>query len=59
MDVKTIIIFNDNKQFEEEVKKAISMGYEIISSNISTNTISNGTGYMNTNIIYYALIIKK
>lgn len=59
MDVKTIVIFNDNKKFEEEIKKAMSLGYEVVSSNITSETTLSNAGYMHIKITYYALVIKK
>lgn len=60
MDVKTIVIINDNKRFEEEIKKAISLGYEVAASNITAETIHTpSTSYLTNKIIYYALVIRK
>lgn len=61
MDVKTILIKNNNETFQEEIKKAISMGYKIRASNISVEPIFTNAlvEYHKENIFYYALMIKE
>ena len=45
---------------EEEIKKAISLGYEVAASNITAETIhTQSTSYLTNKITYYALVIRK
>ena len=48
------------KPNREEIKKAISLGYEVAASNITAETIhTQSTSYLTNKITYYALVIRK
>lgn len=62
MDIKTVVVINDPKLFEENIKNLVEQGYTIKASNFSienTKTIGNRIKITENKYYFYALLQKE